>query len=96
MQQEGNKTVTFKYPLKLQVRNEMTNPTSDGLVKKAEMFIQASPHGVSIQEVARHLNVTRYSANGLRGQLIGAGKVGVRTIGPVKVHYWKKEKGGEK
>jgi hypothetical protein len=73
----------------------MSNPTPDGLVKKVESYIQASTHGVSIQDVARHFNITRYRANGLLGQLIGAGKVGVRTIGPVKVHYWKKMKGGE-
>jgi hypothetical protein len=72
----------------------MSNSTPDGLVKKVEEFIRASPHGVSIQEVAREFGLTRYNSNGILGQLIGAGKIGVRKIGPVKVHYYK-HKGGE-
>lgn len=75
----------------------MPNSTPNELVKKVEEFIRNSPHGVSIQDVAKQFSMTRYSANGILGQLIGAEKVGVNQIGPVKVHFWKetKSKGGE-
>lgn len=76
----------------LEVRDNMSNSTPNGLVRKAEEFIKESPQGVSIQDVARHLNITRYNANHILGILIGSGKIGVRKIGPVMVHYWK---GGE-
>lgn len=76
----------------LHVSDEMQETTPNGLVKKVGEFIKSSPQGVSIQDVAKQFNISRYQANGVLGILIGAGKIGVRQIGPVKVHYWK---GGE-
>lgn len=67
-------------------------PTQDELVKEIEEYIKRSSQGVSIQDVAREFGITRYRANGILGILIGSGKVGVKKIGPVMVHYWK---GGE-
>jgi len=56
-------------------------------VKEVEDFIKKSPQGVSIQDVAREFKISRYESVYLLGQLIGAGKIGVRQIGPVKLHY---------
>ncbi len=67
----------------------MQTETPDGLVNKAEEIVRGSPRGVSIQDVAQKLRISRYQANGILGILIGSGKVGVSQIGPVKVHYWK-------
>ena len=64
-------------------------PIQNELVKQIAEFIKNSPQGVSIQDVAREFKITRYTANGLLGILIGSGRVGVRKIGPVMVHYWK-------
>lgn len=67
------------------------------LVEKVEEFIKKSPQGVSIQDVSRQFNISRYEAVYMLGMLIGSGKVGVRQIGPVKLHYYKsdKSKGGD-
>ncbi len=62
------------------------------LAEKVEEFIKKSPQGVSIQDVARQFNISRYEAVYALGMLIGSGKVGVRQIGPVKLHYYKSEK----
>lgn len=67
-------------------------PTQDELLKEIEEYIKRSDKGVSIQDVAREFDITRYNANGILGILIGSGRIGVQQIGPVKVHYWK---GGE-
>lgn len=63
------------------------------LVSKMEDFIRKSPQGVSIQDVARQFNISRYESVYVLGMLIGSGKVGVRQVGPVKLHYYKGEKG---
>ena len=67
-------------------------PTQDEIVKEIEEFIKRHPNGVSIQDVSREFKITRYTANGILGILIGSGRIGVQQIGPVKVHYYK---GGE-
>jgi AraC-like DNA-binding protein len=67
----------------------MSNETSTELVKRVEDFIHTQEQ-VSIQDVARQFNISRYRTNGLLGMLVGAGKIGVKEIGPVKVHYWRR------
>ena len=67
-------------------------PDSTPTVKEVEDFIKKNPHGVSIQDVAREFKISRYESVYLLGQLIGAGKIGVRQIGPVKLHYYIPEK----
>lgn len=67
----------------------MSNETSADLAKRVGDYIQAQEQ-VSIQDVARQFNMSRYRANGILGMLVGAGKVGVKEIGPVKVHYWRR------
>ncbi len=62
--------------------------------KEVEDFIKKNPQGVSIQDVAREFKISRYEAVYLLGQLIGAGKIGVRQIGPVKLHYPIEKKAG--
>lgn len=57
-------------------------------IKEVEDFVRKSPQGVSIQDVARQFSISRYETVYLLGQLLGAGKVGVRQIGPVKLHYY--------
>lgn len=61
-------------------------------IKEVEDFVKKSAQGVSIQDVARQFDISRYEAVYLLGQLLGAGKVGVRQIGPVKLHYPLSEK----
>jgi len=68
----------------------MSNGTPTDLIKSIEAYIRSSPRGVSIQDVARKVNITRYRANGILGILIGSEKIGVQQIGPVKVHYWRR------
>jgi len=67
----------------------MSNETSNDPVKRAEEFIRSEGQ-VSIQDVATNLNISRYRTNGILGMLVGAGKIGVKQIGPVKVHYWRR------
>jgi len=67
----------------------MSNGTSTDLVKRVEGFIREEDK-VSIQDVAEQFNMSRYKTNGILGMLIGAGKIGVKQIGPVKVHYWRR------
>jgi|TARA_Y100000310_G_scaffold145101_1_gene144457 AraC-like DNA-binding protein len=67
----------------------MSNETSTELVKRVEDFIHTQEQ-VSIQDVAKQFNMSRYRTNGLLGMLVGAGKIGVKQIGPVKVHYWRR------
>ena len=63
------------------------------LVNKMEEYIKKNQQGVSIQDVARQFNISRYESVYVLGMLIGSGKVGVRQIGPVKLHYYKHDKG---
>lgn len=67
----------------------MSNETSTDLVKRVEGFIHEQDK-VSIQDVAEQFNMSRYRTNGILGMLVGAGKIGVKQIGPVKVHYWRR------
>ncbi len=67
----------------------MSNETTTNLVKRIEDFIHIQEQ-VSIQDVAEQFNMSRYKTNGLLGMLVGAGKIGVKQIGPVKVHYWRR------
>jgi hypothetical protein len=67
----------------------MSNETSTDLVKQVEEYIHTEEQ-VSIQDVAKQFNISRYRTNGILGMLVGAGKVGVKEIGPVKVHYWRR------
>ncbi len=66
-------------------------------IKEVEDYIRKNPQGVSIQDVAREFKISRYESVYLLGQLLGAGKIGVRQIGPVKLHYpiFEKSKGGD-
>ncbi len=84
-----NKTVTFIYTKVLWRSDEMSNETSTDLVKQVEEYIHTEEQ-VSIQDVAKQFNISRYRTNGILGMLVGAGKVGVKEIGPVKVHYWRR------
>ena len=67
----------------------MSNETSTELVKRVEDYIHTQEQ-VSIQDVAKQFNMSRYRTNGILGMLVGAGKIGVKQIGPVKVHYWRR------
>jgi len=67
----------------------MSNETPTNLVKRVEDYIHTQEQ-VSIQDVAKQFNMSRYRTNGILGMLIGAGKIGVKQIGPVKVHYWRR------
>jgi response regulator of citrate/malate metabolism len=67
----------------------MSNETTTDLVKRVEDFIHTQEQ-VSIQDVAEQFNISRYRTNGYLGMLVGAGKIGVKQIGPVKVHYWRR------
>ena len=72
--------------------NEMQSNDSDNLLQQIEVFIKNSEMGVSIQGVARNFGITRYQTMYYLGMLIGAGKVGVAQMGPVKIHYYKDKK----
>ena len=73
----------------LRIGDEMSNEASNNLGKRAEEYIRSEGQ-VSIQDVATKLNMSRYRTNGILGMLVGAGKIGVKQIGPVKVHYWRR------
>lgn len=62
----------------------------DELVGRIEEFLKNEEFGASIQSVADKFGLSRYDARYYLGMLIGAGKVGVKQMGPVKVHYYKR------
>jgi len=69
--------------------NEMQSDDSDSLLLQIEAFIKDNERGVSIQAVAENFGMSRYNTIYYLGMLVGAGKVGVAQMGPVKVHYYK-------
>ncbi|MFH1424203.1 MAG: FaeA/PapI family transcriptional regulator [archaeon] len=72
------------------VTNDADAPVTADLVGRIAEYIKKNEHGVSIQQVAKEFEMSRYQTNYYLGMLIGLGKVGVKQIGPVKVHYYKR------
>jgi predicted transcriptional regulator len=45
--------------------------------------------GLTINDLAKHCDVSRYTISKVLQRLIGEGKIEVREIGPAKLHYLK-------
>ena len=57
-----------------------------------EGLIKDNPKGISIQEMSEITKFNRVKMSNILAELKGEGKISVREIGQVKLHYWIWEK----
>lgn len=58
--------------------------------KLVENLLKSNTDGSSILEIAKELKISRNAVPVVIAELKGEGKVRIRPIGRVKLHYWKK------
>jgi len=56
--------------------------------KKVEELLKKNTDGLSILEIADFLKISRNSVPVILAELKGEGKIRIRPIGRVKLHYW--------
>ena len=63
--------------------------TLDQTIKRIRELLQKDRRGLTIQEIAKKVKVSRITAARALSYLEGAGEVEVRVIGNCRLHYWR-------
>lgn len=63
--------------------------------EQVEQLLKKNTDGLSILEIAEILRVSRNSVPVILAELKGEGKIRIRPIGRVKLHYWNGRKNGK-
>ena len=60
--------------------------------KEVSRLLKKNTDGLSILEISKELKISRNAVPVVLAELKGEGKVRVRPIGRVKLHYWRGKK----